>query len=185
MEECPGAPLDEVIDTMTPLELNHIADQVSTLLTGMRSRKSRTLGSVSGGPYNNWFMPYPWTPKHAFDSVGEYHRHYREVFLDFCGPEYVDELFSALPRNCPVNLTHGDLLPRNMLVNGSTITAIIDWETAGFYPEYWEYCRMHYPGWMSSGWDYVLKRVFPGPRREREIKTVTRMLNLLHYNRVF
>lgn len=47
---------------------------------------------------------------------------------------------------CPeanVHLTHGDLLPQNILVEGSTITGIIDWETAGYYPAFWEYCRMH------------------------------------------
>ncbi|KAF9234081.1 hypothetical protein BU15DRAFT_53061, partial [Melanogaster broomeanus] len=54
-----------------------------------------------------------------------------------------------LPDGALVYLTHGDLLPRNILVDGSRITAIIDWETAGFYPEFWEYCRMDDLGWMT------------------------------------
>lgn len=69
-------------------------------------------------------------------------------------------------------LTHGDLLPRNILVEGSKITGILDWETAGYYPEFWGYCEMHGPGWMTPARACVLGRIFPGPRREKEIKAV-------------
>ncbi|KAF9556781.1 hypothetical protein CPC08DRAFT_641050 [Agrocybe pediades] len=50
---------------------------------------------------------------------------------------------ARFPRNAAIQFAHGDLLPKNIIVNGSTITGIIDWEAAGFYPEYWEYARMH------------------------------------------
>jgi aminoglycoside phosphotransferase len=36
-------------------------------------------------------------------------------------------------------LTHGDLTPRNILVQDDVITGIVDWEYSGFYPEYAEY----------------------------------------------
>ncbi|KIJ26497.1 hypothetical protein M422DRAFT_272420 [Sphaerobolus stellatus SS14] len=169
--ECAGVSIDTVIDTMTPVKLDHVADQLATVLAEMRSHKSRTLGSVSVGPYNNKFMPYPWTPKRAFESVGEFLSYYREMFLDFCGAQYIDnlKLFSSLPRNAPITLTHGDLLPCNIIVQGSEITGIIDWETAGFYPGFWEYCRMHYPPAMTPGWDHIL------PHTQ----------TMVHYNRVF
>ncbi|KAF9230802.1 hypothetical protein BU15DRAFT_56867 [Melanogaster broomeanus] len=148
---------------MTPAELDHIADQLLVVLNEMRSYTSTTLGSVTGGPYNNRCMPYPWNPPHAFSSV-------RDCF----------------PTEAPVYFTHGDLLSGNILVDGSRITAIIDWETAGFYPEFWEYCRMHDPGCMTPGWTRVLARIFLGPRREREIaRVVCRIIGDLHYNSVF
>lgn len=34
--------------------------------------------------------------------------------------------------------THGDIAPRNVLVKGGKIVAIIDWENAGWFPEWWE-----------------------------------------------
>ena len=34
---------------------------------------------------------------------------------------------------------HGDLSSLNILVRGDEIVGIIDWETAGWYPSYWEY----------------------------------------------
>ncbi|KAI1784834.1 kinase-like domain-containing protein [Ganoderma leucocontextum] len=146
---------------MSPTQLNRIADQLIVLLKEMRSCTSKTLGSVSGGPYDNRFMPYPWQPSRAFSS-----------------------LFSYFPEgpDVPVHLTHGDLVPHNILVDGSTITAVIDWETAGYYPEFWEYCRMHHPDWMTPHWAHVLERVFPGPRREKEIWAVSDILRYLHIN---
>ncbi|KAG7088441.1 hypothetical protein E1B28_012433 [Marasmius oreades] len=134
----------------------------------MRSYTSTKLGSVTGGPYDNRFMDYPWQPEHAFPSISEYLEYYRGIFLEFCGAEYVDKLFSCFPTEELVHFTHGDLLPQNILVDGSKITAIIDWETAGYYPAFWEYCRMHDPGLMTPGWQQVLARLFPGPRREKD-----------------
>ncbi|KAF8221028.1 kinase-like protein [Tricholoma matsutake] len=185
MEECQGVPLNTVIEGMSPTELDHIADQLLTILDEMHSYTSTMLASVTGGPYNNRTMPYPWHPTHAFSSVKEYLDYYRGIFVEFCGPEYVDELFSCFPTEAQVYLTHGDLLPHNILVDGSRITAIIDWETAGYYPEFWEYCRMHDPGWMTPPWARVLARIFPGPRREKEIEAVYRILRDLHYNSMF
>ena len=182
MEECPGVPLVKVIGSMSSTELNHIADQLLIILDEMRSYTSMTLGAVTGGPYNNWNMPCPWNPPHAFSSITEYLNHYRDMFLEFCGPDYVNELFSCFPTEGQFYLTHGDLLPHNILVDGSKITAIIDWETAGYYPEFWEYCRMHDPGWMTPAWGRVLARIFPGPRRKEEIRAVSRILRHLRVN---
>ena len=35
--------------------------------------------------------------------------------------------------------THGDLSSTNILVDGDKVTGIVDWDTCGWYPEYWEY----------------------------------------------
>jgi hypothetical protein len=37
------------------------------------------------------------------------------------------------------------------------IVGIVDWEEAGWYPEYWEYCKLLYEieytqEWRSAGW---------------------------------
>ncbi|KAF8810933.1 hypothetical protein BYT27DRAFT_7221754 [Phlegmacium glaucopus] len=142
-----------------PLSVACIADQLLAILDEMHSYTSTTLGAVTGGPYNNRNMPCPWNPSHAFSSI-------KDIF----------------PTEGQVYLTHGDLLPHHILVDGSRITAIVDWETAGYYPEFWEYCRMHDPGWMTPAWGRVLARMFPGLCREKEINAVWQILCDLHYN---
>lgn len=41
-------------------------------------------------------------------------------------------------------MTHGDLSFRNIIVQGEMLTGIVDWETAGWYPDYWEYASAFY-----------------------------------------
>ena len=66
-----------------------------------------------------------------------------------------------LPDTGAIRFTHGDLTLGNIMVSGAPgsqkITSIIDWEQAGWYPEYWEYCKMlyavHYEHeWRTAGW---------------------------------
>ncbi|KAH7881883.1 hypothetical protein F5I97DRAFT_1914174 [Phlebopus sp. FC_14] len=114
----------------------------------MHSDTSKKVGSVTSGPHNNRFMSYPWTPLHAFSNVFDYLQQYHGILSEICERKKVDELLKYFPIEAHIYLIHGDLLSHNILVGGSKITAVINWETAGFYPEFWEYCRIHHPGLM-------------------------------------
>jgi len=50
--------------------------------------------------------------------------------------------------------THGDVNLSNILVKEGRVVGIVDWEMAGWYPEYWEYTtaiNTHYiRGWRES-----------------------------------
>ena len=182
MEKIPGVSLDKVIDTLTVEELSHIASQLKSILAQLRSvESSKMLGSVSGGPYRNEFFPPHVAPKHAFSSVGEFLDHYRQMLMLFCTEQYTESLLSRIPRNAAIKFTHGDLLPKNIIVEGSRITGIVDWATGGFYPAYWEYCRMHDPNFMTPGWKLVLQEVFLGEPREMEINAVCELLNAVRH----
>lgn len=55
-------------------------------------------------------------------------------------------------------LTHGDLLPRNIIVDDEdNIKCILDWEVMGFYPEYWEFVKMGQYSWKSLWWKILSK----------------------------
>ena len=43
-----------------------------------------------------------------------------------------------------IKFTHADLSAQNVMVQNGKVTAIIDWEFAGWFPEYWEYTKVHY-----------------------------------------
>lgn len=35
--------------------------------------------------------------------------------------------------------THGDIIPQNIMVDENyQVSGIVDWEAAGWYPDYWE-----------------------------------------------
>ncbi|KAJ3787262.1 kinase-like domain-containing protein [Lentinula aff. detonsa] len=183
MEEIPGVQLKEVIDTFTPLQLKDVASQIKGLLTEMRSIAAPHIGSASGGPFrNNYFFPYAIKPQHAWTKVSDLIDHFHQLLMTFGTEEYARELLASFPQDCPIYFSHGDLVPRNILVEGSTITGIVDWSMAGFYPEFWEYCRMHDESEQSKGWTQVLSMIFPGPRHDIQIASLHRLMGTLLYN---
>lgn len=58
--------------------------------------------------------------------------------------------------------THGDINMRNLLFKDGRISGIVDWETAGWYPEYWEQTKCHYSVKRTTRWLDVVDRVFDG-----------------------
>lgn len=62
------------------------------------------------------------------------------------------DIFLECMRGHEIVFTHKDFAPRNILVQGPKVVAILDWELSGYYPDYWEYCKeMRRPDWLS-GW---------------------------------
>jgi aminoglycoside phosphotransferase (APT) family kinase protein len=57
--------------------------------------------------------------------------------------------------------THSDLAPWNILVDGGRVTAILDWEYAGWYPAHWEYCQALRHLRPMFDWPEYLARIFP------------------------
>jgi hypothetical protein len=49
----------------------------------------------------------------------------------------------STPEKYSITFSYADLNPTNIMVKDGYITAIIDWEFAGWYPEYRDYCKMH------------------------------------------
>ncbi|KAM3518148.1 hypothetical protein NHJ13051_008411 [Beauveria bassiana] len=57
--------------------------------------------------------------------------------------------------------TNSDIAPRNMMVRGDRIVAIIDWEGAGWYPKYWEYVKLMHFLDRCPGWKGLVDEIFP------------------------
>ncbi|KIM77987.1 hypothetical protein PILCRDRAFT_11646 [Piloderma croceum F 1598] len=64
--------------------------------------------------------------------------------------------------------THGDLALRNILVKDGKISGIVDWETAGWYPEWWEYTKCHFAIYGHKNWLEVVEKILPGYQNELE-----------------
>lgn len=63
-------------------------------------------------------------------------------------------------------LTHGDLSPRNIIVDDGVVTGIVDWESSGFWPEYAEYAFAMelFPAFQrrqEEWWVPVLQEILP------------------------
>ena len=84
-------------------------------------------------------------PRSLYTDEAVRHRIYQR-YLRYYGLRYADSLLSMLPQSKVSLFTHGDVAPRNIMVDKDyRITGIIDWELAGWYPEYWEYANIMKP----------------------------------------
>ncbi len=66
---------------------------------------------------------------------------------------YRDVLPSVLRGHEPI-LTHGDIQRKNIILRTGSVADIVllDWESAGWYPRYWEYAATVFAGWFTDDW---------------------------------
>ncbi|RKP34406.1 kinase-like domain-containing protein, partial [Dimargaris cristalligena] len=151
MERIAGITLKECIaqNRVTTDHIQRIAEQLNDYIHQMRGLQSDVVGpciwtdSDTEQALHDPFVPFPTPmPMHEAEAFMMnnllQHRESRP-------PTGFTQMFSKYLKQhtYTINLTHGDLLPRNIMVDPDTcqITGILDWEFSGFYPEYWEYSR--------------------------------------------
>ncbi|KAF1831239.1 kinase-like protein [Decorospora gaudefroyi] len=141
MDFVEGDRLDSVWPSMTPEEKSSICRQLREVITTMRSIPAKTglIGSCSGGEARDCrhYTEYtggPFADEATFNS---------SFYLDFVGtiPIGIRTALSQIRSDHRIVFSHGDLSQHNILVKDGRITGLIDWETAGWYPEHWEYIK--------------------------------------------
>jgi hypothetical protein len=111
------------------------------------------VASIDGGSLFDCRIPGSSLRFGPFDTIQDFHGHIR-MDLDFdsgLDPE-IQVLIRLQNQTWPLVFTHGDLSSLNILVRGDNIVGIIDWETAGWYPSYWEYTSAHQVNPQNSFW---------------------------------
>lgn len=124
-----------------------LLSQLKKMILEMRELqhpKGVGVASADNGPLFDCRVPGTSLHFGPFDTVQDFHRHLRRgmEFDSRLDPE-VQELIRQQSKEWPLLFTHGDLSSLNILVRGDNIVGIIDWETAGWYPSYWEYTTAH------------------------------------------
>ncbi|KAI0839737.1 kinase-like protein [Hypoxylon sp. FL0890] len=89
---------------------------------------------------------------------------YDESRGEFIGPFSTEDEFNKILRSPHIPdvmhrsghqivFTHGDINMRNILVDkNGRLSGIVDWETAGWYPDYWEYTKAYYITKLKWRW---------------------------------
>lgn len=119
--------------------LSAIVQQLQNL---PNSRKNGVC-NISGGPVYDQRLPDKsfWGP---FPSIQDFHAQLSDGLATRANattlPPDLDKLLTFYENSWPNSrFTHGDLSPLNIMVKGDKIVGIVDWETAGWMPPYWEY----------------------------------------------
>ncbi|KAG5930714.1 hypothetical protein E4U60_006980 [Claviceps pazoutovae] len=96
---------------------------------------------------------------------------YDEARGDFFGPFVDEDDFNNTLRCIPlpnvvhssgheIVLTHGDLNMRNIMMHNGRLSGIIDWETCGWFPDYWDYTKAHFITKIHRRWLRIVDAVF-------------------------
>lgn len=117
-----------------------VAEQISHTFSTMRQAPSnqRPVGAIDGlardlrqaGDYFDG----------PFRSESDFN-HFVLDFLQGTRPLIRSTLADALNTRSRIVFTHSDLSPRNIIVKDGLVQGLLDWDYAGWYPEYWEYVK--------------------------------------------
>lgn len=65
-------------------------------------------------------------------------------------------------RTYTTKLTHGDFNSQNIIFRDEKVAGIIDWEMAGWYPDYWEYTSAWHVNAYDDFWKAEVEKVLDG-----------------------
>lgn len=163
MSRLPGRQLGEVWPNMsesaraqTILQLKSYLEQLHRL----QPSSNGWIGSCANGPaydhrINNRSTCGPFT------SVREFHDFLVAPVKKGVRPDWVGKYRSRLPDSHHIIFTHADFSWENVLVDPITgeVTGFLDWEMAGFWPEWWEYRKALYGGRSQPWWFNILGQI--------------------------
>lgn len=138
MEYIPGETLKEAWPSLTMGQRTNILAQLSGYIKQLRALGGLYFGRFDGqGVLVPSIFPRSGGP---FSTLPEFHdwllhppKRRTEQSI------YWSQVTARLSNPCAIVFTHGDIAARNIIVRDGQIVALLDWETAGWYPEYWEY----------------------------------------------
>ena len=156
MDYVPGSTLESLAPTLSAEEKTAICLQVRECIKELRELPPQGyFGVIGRKPYHD---AVHWTPDNdpivsgPFNTQAELNEgilaRLRLSETDTY-VQYIKSLMEPIFRGHRPVLTHGDLQPKNIMVNkigscedgsGKFEVTLIDWELSGWYPEFWEYC---------------------------------------------
>ncbi|KAJ5716131.1 phosphotransferase enzyme family protein [Penicillium malachiteum] len=186
MEYIPGISLGTAWPSLTEANKHSIVGKLRCIFDKMRALPApRFYGGVNGGPVPHGYfwslekdppITCPFQTAQEFAKVIALRSKSRWSDSNF-RIFHSDFLHRHLPlslRNYQPMFTHGDLWRENVLVRKVVnfvkneeeyeVAALADWETAGWYPSYWEYAHVHpLLQWIDDWLEYVEKILDPLP----------------------
>ncbi|KAJ5196300.1 hypothetical protein N7449_006779 [Penicillium cf. viridicatum] len=161
----PGKRLDESWDTLDSSQKLSIADELHSYMNQLRELKGNYIGAVGRG--KAIVRNISSIERRPFDTEQEFNDFILGDIVEIAPDMLRHYAKSALMDNHEIVFTHSDFAPRNIMVEGGRVTAIMDWEYAGWYPAYWEYCLALRHLRPMYDWPNYLARIIP-PKFERE-----------------
>jgi aminoglycoside phosphotransferase (APT) family kinase protein len=175
MELVPGESLEDVWDRLGDLDRENIQEQLRDILLELRQVNPEIIPR-SPLIYDNFFWPRCKDLQEKYPSVHTCDKFIEHLVMTLIKTSSVYEpartaqvvrMLKTLPSGQPLVFTHGNLDPRNIIIDfvdgKAKIVAVLDWAQAGYYPAYWEYVKAHWEEDSDVIFDGGFEDVFPTP----------------------
>ena len=136
-----------------------LAEQMRSILQQLRAVKGNYIGGVDRGPAID---------RRRGDRVGgpfESEGEFNDFLLASMSPGspmlHREAMQQAMEKRYEIVFSHADLNLHNIIVKAGKIVALVDWETAGWYPEYWEYVKFCWASAHEKTWHKWGHTIFP------------------------
>jgi hypothetical protein len=107
-----------------------------------------------------------------YDRIEDLNKHLMAICSPIPSPSDRAIVAEIQSRSYRIFFTHADLNPGNVIIHNGRLSGFVDWEFAGWYPEYWEYTKACY---IVHRWTLrleVLGDVFPKYAEELKAERV-------------
>lgn len=154
MEFIQGEDLKTSWEKHSLAEKQAISAQLKKYMADLRSLPAPGyIGSVDNGPVTDVILEWSTTSKGPFASEEDFNATIADAFVAKSKGQ-VGPYIRGMMESCKhgIVFTHGDLRPNNIIVKDGRVTAVIDWEMAGWYPEYWEFAKAFYLEIFITDW---------------------------------
>ncbi|KYK58494.1 hypothetical protein DCS_05510 [Drechmeria coniospora] len=159
-----GALLEDVWSTLLPAAKYDMAHQLGKIVKLMRKTtrgalemSDHQLGSVISGDYSlllekrqsrtYWAIrPRPTQAQFVAFLLAAMHPSVPRAL--------VGRISNQFRETASVVLSHGELCPRNIIIDNTKIVAIVGWDCAGWYPEWWDYVKFFEPSTKAANADW-------------------------------
>ncbi|CZT07613.1 uncharacterized protein RAG0_13008 [Rhynchosporium agropyri] len=122
-------------------------------------------GRLSGGSFHG-----------PFETTRDFHKYLREGHEggreDAPDANKLVEFHNQYSR--PLVFSHGDLSTMNIMARGDDIVGIVDWETAGWWPDYWEYTSAWHVNPYNEFWREEVDKFLEPKPEELQMEKIRR-----------
>ncbi|KAI1445007.1 kinase-like domain-containing protein [Annulohypoxylon stygium] len=173
MELVEGRTLEDAWDQLSEDERVSICSELQGIVSAWRQlpqklfSESPYIGHVGRRPLLDWIWVNSCAPTAGpFEGVCQFHNWFTTSFKR--RRNHSDQLQephpyrSHLPDDVPIVFTHADLHPSNIIISHQPsnaaqvqVVSVVDWQQAGWYPAYWEYCKSRW------SWSNTLRESWP------------------------
>jgi serine/threonine protein kinase len=178
MTYVPGEVLSKFWPQASEADRKKVIDQLRRYLKEMRTIEGDYVGGFGRTPCSSAEFMWDFDPDHTFGPYND---------EDAFNAGILSALYRKTPESARINrgsemgqkayqkerqmvnshrghksvFTHGDLCPVNILIKPDSTVVILDWESAGFYPEYWEWYKATWWGGFDPSFDMQREKFIP------------------------